>query len=874
MSGPPRIGEDARIAWQLLGKSTLRHWLQAKWSYLLILSIVAVGVGSLNGIRQASRAATANFGLFNQAISGSSEFLIEAPAGPIAEPLLHALSPMARSVDWHLLPVVEGSMTQLDPSGAPVRQLRLVGLDLISVANLPNFIERDFQIGQDQGEWYSWVGVTDRIWLSYPFTKETGMTVGDHLTASLAGRVRTFSIAGVLGDAEAAVPEDLIIADLPAAQAWLARTGEVDRVEIILHDRAAAADPSRLETVEATLRAELPSGLTLRAAAERAAERAGMTEAFRLNLMILSLIALLVGAYLIVQALDAAVVRRRHEIATLKSLGVSARSILLCLLFEAGLIGMIGSLLGVGLGWLLASAAVHVLADTVNALYFATSVESIQLQASDWVIGWGIGFVFSLLAGWLPARDAMSTPPAQILARGDWSPGFSWLRSPRVGGVVLLAGCACLLLPPPLLAGGSRMPLGGFLAAGLWIFGAALLSGELLVALSRGLRRLSSGPVRLLAFSRLADGSSRHRLAVAGLVVAVGMVSGILQMVGSFRGTIIDWFDVRFQADLYVAERGIGGASSVNGIDPEILNSLQAHPDVEYADTLYIAYVGAPRGQTVLAGVDFEAWTSRIKNIWHTPPGILQAKEGAAPALVSETFARRFGVLSGGVVELTTPDGPRQVSPIAIYADYGNEFGTAAVDQSTWSAWMGTSRPINTSLFLRPGVETNQVRDALRLAYPGLDVRNGQELRTVALEIFDQTFRVTAALNAIGMVVALAGLVLGLFALFAESASTWRTLQHLGFSRQGFILTAGLEGAGIALSAWLGGTMIGLALGWLLIYVINVQSFGWTLVWELPVASLLGFGAILILSGALCGLLTGAWWHQRSTWGGTSQSTV
>lgn len=854
---------DGRIAWVLLRRSTLRHWLDAKWSYLLIVAIVAIGVGSLNGIRQASRAATANFGLFNEAVSGRSEFLIQAQVGALQEAQLCGLSQLSRSVDWHMFPIIEGPLTHLDASGEPIRQLRLIGMDLVSVANLPNFIEQDFSIGDDQADWYSWIGQSNRVWVSQRFLELAGVTVGDRFTASVAGQVHTLQIAGALGSERAEVPEDLVIADLPAVQALLARSGEVDRVEVIINNRSQASDPKALADLEAQLRDGLPAEFELSAAAERSADRAGMTAAFRLNLMILSLIAMLVGAYLILQALDAAVVRRRNEIATLKSLGVSERSILLCLMFEAGLIGLLGSAAGIVVGLLLAAGAVHVLADTVNALYFATSVESIQLTHADIWIGCGIGFCFSLLAGWLPARDAMFTPPAQILARGDWSPGFKWLRSPTIGVLVLLLGGLCLLLPAPMLEGGSRMPLGGFVAAGFWIFGAALLSGEVMVWLSRALHGLKAGPVVRLALSRLADGSSRHRLAVAGLVVAVGMVTGMLQMVGSFRGTIERWFDVRFQAELYISERGSGGASAVNGISPQIIETLSSHPEVEYADTLYVSYVDAPRGQTVLAGVDFAAWSERIDQIWHTEPGLLEAAPGAQPALVSETFARRFDVLKGGVVELQTPAGPKEVSPIGIYSDYGNEFGAAAIDQSAWSEWTGTARPINTSLFLTDGAQINALRDQLRLQFPGLDIRNAKELREVALGIFDETFRVTSALNGIGITVAMAGLVLGLLAIFAESTSTWRTLTHLGFSARGFVWTAGLEVAGIALSAWISGTLVGLALGWLLIHVINVQSFGWTLVWELPFVSILFFGLMMVLSGLISGLATGAWWHAK-----------
>ena len=858
------IWHEWAVARSLLLKFTMRHWWAARWSYLLILLVVAVGVGSLNGIRQASRAATANFGLFNEAVSGRSDFLIQAPAGPMKINSLFDLDSLSHSSDWHLFPVVEGAVRQLNSYGTVDRQLRLVGLDLLSISNLPRFIEQGFSIGNRGGHWYDWIGSEPVVWVSAAFLKTTNLNPGDVFQVSVSGRIMNVQVGGALSSEEALVPEDLILADLPAAQAMLARLDEVDRVEVILDDRKRAVDPDALAIFEETLKKGLPEELILKPASQRVAERASMTKAFRMNLMILSLLAMMVSAYLILQALDAAVVRRRSEIATLKSLGVSARAIRVTLLLEAAIIGLIGSALGIVLGMLLATVAVYVLVDTVNALYFATSVESIQLQALDLWVGFGMGIVLSLLAGWLPARDAMLTPPAQILARGDWSPGFRWLQSRWPGVVLIVVGVLALRLPPSVLEGGGRFPIGGFIAAGCWIFGSALLAGGWMVALNRWLQRLHLGPVSRLAISRVAEGSSRHRLAVAGLVVAVAMVTGILQLVGSFQSTIEQWFDVRFQADLYVSEQGSTGMDSFNGIDAEIVATLTNKGYVDYADTQYVTYVDAPRGRTQLSGVDLKLWQNRIEQIWQTPPGKLKPVAEAEHAFVSEAFARRFDVLQGGVVTLETPVGPKQVTPIAIYADYGNEFGTATIDQATWNQWVGTDRPLNTSLFLKSGVEINAVRDSLRLEFPGLDIRNAQELREVILTIFYQTFRVTFALNIIGIAVAIAGLVLGMLAIFAESSSTWETLSHLGFRARSVTLVAGLESASIALSSWLSGTVVGLALGWLLIYVINVQSFGWTLLWDIPITSMLLFGLGLIVCGYVCGLLTGKLFERRT----------
>ena len=265
----------------------------------------------------------------------------------------------------------------------------------------------------------------------------------------------------------------------------------------------------------------------------------------------------------------------------------------------------------------------------------------------------------------------------------------------------------------------------------------------------------------------------------------------------------------------------------------------------------------------MLAGVDMAAWTGRIQQIWLKQPGALSAVAGAEPALVSETFARRFDVLAGGVVELDTPTGKKSISPVGIFTDYGNEFGTAAISVDTWKQWTESDRPINVSLYLKQGVPVNETRDRLRLAFPGLDVRNAKELREVALGIFEQTFQATAALNAIGLVVAFAGLLLGLLSIFDESIRSWNTLRHLGFTTRQFILSAGLEGAGIALAALFCGAVAGLAMGWLLIFVINVQSFGWTLLWKVPLFDFSLFGALLVLIGFLSGCLSFAYWNHR-----------
>ena len=155
----------------------------------------------------------------------------------------------------------------------------------------------------------------------------------------------------------------------------------------------------------------------------RLAERSATTSAFRLNLTILSLIAILVGAYLILQSSDASVIRRRSEVAILITLGVQPRNLFCLQICEATLIGLIGSAIGIGLGHLM-SYAVGMVSETVNALYYKTSFNLIVLEKTDILIGLLLGTCFSVIFRRLPARDAMQTPLAQVLKRGNCSQGF------------------------------------------------------------------------------------------------------------------------------------------------------------------------------------------------------------------------------------------------------------------------------------------------------------------------------------------------------------------------------------------------------------------------------------------------------------------
>jgi len=593
-----------------------------------------------------------------------------------------------------------------------------------------------------------------------------------------------------------------------------------------------------------------------------------MTAAFRMNLTILSLIALFVGAYLVTQALDAAVVRRRHEIAILRSIGLTTGELRRLWLLEILCLGVIGSALGVVLGWALAQVTVVAVAQTVNALYQSSSAAAADLRGDDVAAGFGLGLAFSLLAGWLPLRDAAATPPAQVLSAGNWTPGLRLLRRPMLGWCLLAAGLGLSLLPPLTLDGGGRFPLAGYTTALLWLLGGTLAATSLFGPMAALAMRLCAGhPALHLGATRLRRASSRHRLAAAGLFVATAMAASMAVLVGSFDKTVRDWIGVRFQADIYLNSAGAQSADSRNRIRPETWRALAADPRVAAVDPFFVLPIQLGGIQTFLAGSDMSMVGNRQQLLWLTPPaggvvGSAPDAGGAVPAIANEAFLERFGAAAGEVVEVPTPGGPRRLRIVAVQADYGNEQGMLLIDRARMAGWFGTDSAINLTVFLHDPATVDAVVAEWRAAYPGLSIRGNRELRDIALTIFRQTFSITRALEAIGVLIALIGLGLALTNILRESVRELATLRQLGMSRREIAAATAVEGGGIALVGVTGGILLSIAFGYLLVFVINKQSFGWTLQFHIPAAKLAGLTVLVLVTGVATAYLTGLRAHR------------
>jgi putative ABC transport system permease protein len=428
---------------------------------------------------------------------------------------------------------------------------------------------------------------------------------------------------------------------------------------------------------------------------------------------------------------------------------------------------------------------------------------------------------------------------------------------------MLLAGLGLRFLPPLSMAGGSRFPLAGYAAALLWLLGGTLLATCLFPPLARlAMRLCARSPALHLGATRLRRASSRHQLAAAGLFVATAMAASMAILVGSFDKTVRAWIDVRFQADIYLTSAGAQSAGSLNRIRETTWRELAGDPRVAAIDVFLALPIELNGVPTYLGGADLSLLGTRQHLLWLGAPPSGDAflpgpPDAPVAAIANEAFLTRFAKQAGDLIEVPTPQGPRTLRIAAVQADYGNEQGSLTIDRSHPVAWFGTAAATNLSVFLTDPGQAGEVVAAWQARHPGLDIRSNRELREVALEIFQQTFAITRALELISIFIALVGLALALTNILRESIPELETLRQLGMRRGEIAAATAVEGTGIALVGLTGGLLLALAFGHLLVFVINKQSFGWTLQFAVPGAKLATLAIIILLTGAATAFLTG-----------------
>jgi len=786
----------------------------------LVLALVgiAAGIAVVTGVALLRGALVESLDAASAELAGDRAAVVTARSGELAVARYVELARTPGAPD--LVPVLRLEARVSDGPAAGAR-LELIGLDPFSAVPI---VADAAPGGALSAAGEQPAVLADRATLAW-----LGVETGDALTLIIDGRQETVAIGGSLAG-RAGLDRRLLI-DIAALQRLAGSRG------VLTELLAPAAS-------RAWLQRHIGADLIVTGADQRRASARKLTAGMRANLTAMSLLALATGLFVVFSVLSFLGVQRRRSFGLLRALGLTHRQLAGLLLGEVLVIALLGGLLGLVAGTVLAEELLALVAAPVSEVYGRLPPAAVRPGAGLYTLIALAGMAASALVTIPLVREALAVPPGRIV-RGVRPRGLLPRRAVLAGAVgVIGAGLGWIALSPGLIAGlgGLFLVLAGLLPlVPMAAFGA-------LDRLGRGLGGgLAGRALRLLQ-------ASRHRLApaISALSLALALAIGMGMMILGFRGAVADWVERLLRADVYVSlDRGALAPAQFEAVAalPGIrdLSSVRRRALADgTALTAYELSVEAFDGFELLAGERDAAWAA-----FRTGQGVV----------ISEPLARRRGLAPGDRLTLATERAGTVTLPVvAVVRDYSSERGFIGVARSALAAWFDDDRRDSLGLYLEHGSSPDDIRAALdTLAFAGrLQVVTPVEVRERSLAVFDRTFRISWALALLVGLIALVALTSALLAQGLERSREYATLRALGLEPARLMQLVTLQSGGLAALALAAALPLAGIIHVALTGVVQPRAFGWTLPVSLPpLAPAAWVVPLALVAGTLTGLYPG-----------------
>jgi putative ABC transport system permease protein len=801
------------------------------------VAVVAIALGVAMGyaVHLINAAAVGEFARGARALMGEADLEIRGPKAGFDEELYARVArlPEVEAAS----PVVEVDARLADRPEA----LRIVGIDPFRAAAVqPELIGRP----ADEGAGGLPLLEDDAIFLSPAAQDWLGVAPGDTLRVQTGLATTTLAVRGTLPATGAG--RRLGVMDIGAAQWRLGRLGTLQRIDLRLR---AGTD---LATFRARLSPMLPAGVGAHTPEDNMRQSATLTRAYRANLGVLALVALFTGAFLVFSSQVLAVLRRRAQLALLRVLGVRRGELLRLLLLEAAAQGMLGAAAGLALGHAVAKATLAWAGGDLGAGFFEGIAPQLRVEAGATLLYGLLGIAASVLGSLAPALEAARAVPARALHAGDEERTLRSLGRVSPGAAAIAAGGVLSLMPPLF-----ELPVAGYCAIALWLVGAIALVPSLARLLFARLPRVRSVPFALAA-GRLRGAAGRASIGVAGVLVSFSLMAAMAIMVASFRTSLDRWLDAVLPADLYLRAAVAGDSAFFSAADQRVVAATPGIARVEFQRaTSIVLDAQQPPVALIARLIDAARPEARLALIGkgHRPqPG------EPPPIWVSEAVVDLYGYRVGARVRL--PLAGRWVDAVVagVWRDYARQHGAIALDRDDYLRLTGDAAANEAAVWFDAGAGAADVAAALQRRLPDsarIAYASPGDIRAISLAIFDRSFAVTYLLEAVAVVIGLAGIAVGAGSEALARSREFGMLRHIGVTRRQIGAMLAVEGALLAALGVAAGLLVGGAVALVLIHVVNPQSFHWTMEFHLPWLPIAGVAATLVAAAAATAALAG-----------------
>lgn len=816
----------------------LRQFVMHPWQVFLSITGIALGVGVVLAIDLTNASSERGFIISNQSVAGVITHQIVSDSGFIDESTYVDLR-IAGLRD--ITPVVEGWVRMQNG-----QRFRLTGIDPLALAGL----RESGPFIRDNGSLATSLLETGAVFISGKLKESLNVALNSPLEAMANGKEYTLFIAGLSASGKNLQDQALgssLVTDISTAQDVLDMPGQLSRIDLIL-------DEPEMETVNKLI--SPPLRLIKSNTRSNAMEQ--MTRAFRLNLTALSMLAMVIGAFLIYNTMTISVLQRRELIATLRTLGLKRLELLMLITGEALLLALAGLLSGYLLGTGLSHYLIKLASRTINDLYFVTEIQTVYLNSWSFLKATLLGLGATLLASYFPARDAMAIAPEMSRSRSNLELKIKSLHRSRITAAVLFAMFALVTL-----VSSGKSIVAGFTALSFIILSFAMISPLLLVLLvnlTKPVLTTVMGLTGTIAGRGVLSSLSRTQVAVTALAIAISATIGVSIMINSFRASVQEWLTGILQADVYISS---GDDESQSMIAPGLIEQVRTYPGVVKLDTAYRQniWLGEVPVQLLIRDIDEETF-SHYRFIHGSKDSYWEKYSKTDSVIVSEPFSYHNNVKPGDSINLSTDFGTRRFEVAGVYVDYSSDQGIIGLHRDIYKKYWRDTNVASLSVYLDKSIDSANFSEELNrdiLDKFNLIARPNRSLRNLSMQIFDRTFSITQVLRLLTIIIAFTGILGALMAIQLERGREFAVLRANGMTpwelKRLIIVESGLMGTAAGIIA----IPLGVLLALVLIHVINRRSFGWTMDFVLSPEYLV----TAIVLGLTAGILAGFWPARR-----------
>lgn len=804
---------------------------------------IAIGVALGYAVHLVNRSALDEFARAVQTVNGAADLQVQAT--------------QARGFDENLYPVLAripgvaqaSPVVELTLPLPERRRLTVLGLDVLRAARVtPALLGRPFP-NDGAGAAFD-LFAEDTVYLSSAAANALGAQPGQAVRLDASTADANWIYRGTLPGASDS--RLLAVMDIAAAQWRLGSLGRLQRVDLALQPGADTA------AVQAAVRAVLPADAQLVTPQSEAQRSDSLSRAYRVNLEMLAMVALLTGGFLVYSAQSLSVVRRRAPFALLRVLGLRRGALLRQLLVEGAALGLVGSVLGLALGAALAALALQLLGGDLGGGYFASTRPALSLSPVAALVFFLLGVAVAIAGSLWPALQALQVQAAVALKSGV--DAIDPRQQPRLRAAAALLPLGALAALAPPVAG---LPLFGYASIATILAGGIAATPWLArVLLAPWQRRVETRATRFaplyLALKRLWGAPGQAAVALSGVVASTSLMVAMALMVASFRGSVDEWMHNILASDVYLRI----DAGEDGGLDPAAQARLRATPgvaDIAFRRTVLLRLDPQRAPVALMASpidpANPQSSLALVGSVKPVPPGQIAV-------WVSEPFAMLYGKSPGQTLELPLGGQMRTLFVAGVWRDYSRQFGALAMDERDYQALSGDANRAEAAIDLQTGASAQATMESLRQALPAALAGRAEfarpgEIRAIALKVFDRSFAATYALEAIAILVGMAGVAATFSAQTLARTREFGMLRHIGVLRRQVLGMLALEGALLGGVGGVAGLALGTAMGQVLIQVVNPQSFHWTMDtrWPLDLFAALWIG--LVLASALTAVLAG-----------------